>query len=157
LAAVAAGVVAWQILRDEDRLARTEIEEQAAQWCDALDPGEWRLSDPPQGYRFASEVLLPPNAWQQVALPDEAGNAVAYRLPPPAGSPAVRRMTLLVLKAAVSGVPAIPPQNPYKTQDRLVAAWQVGENVYVLVIRGDDLGALQDTYQKCVNTHFRET
>jgi hypothetical protein len=154
VATVATGVTLWRVFLNEDRLARTVIEERAAEWCDALNPAKWKTTDPPQAYRFASEVQLSPDAWQRVSLPDDAGDAVAYRLTPPAGARSVRRMTLLVLEAAVNGVPNIPPQNPYKTQDRLVASWQVGGNVYVLVIQGEDLGALQDTYQRYVKTQF---
>lgn len=152
VAAIATGAALWRFLVDEHQLARTDIEEQAAGWCDALAETDWRRDAvPQQTYPFATEVLASPDAWQPVSLPGAAGEAVAYRIAPPAG---VRRMTLLVLKARVSGVPQLPPPHPYKTQDRLVAAWQFGGNVVVLVIQGDDLALLEETYDRYVRTSF---
>ena len=151
LAAVATGVTVWALLSGDTRLTMSTIQENAADWCDGLVPARWRDSNAPSNFPFSRDVRLAPNAWQPVSPPG-AGDAVAYRLPPP---PGVRRMTLLVLKVDVSNVPHIPRQDPYMTQDRLVALWQVGENVYVLVLQGDDLRLLQDVYQQSVNTQLR--
>jgi hypothetical protein len=153
LAAAVTGAAVWSALTGGEELTLSTIREQADQWCDALVAADWRESSPPPGYPFASDVRWQWSAWQTISLPDGIGRAVAYRLPPPAVS-GVRRMTLLVLKVNVGGLRRFPPQDPYKTHDRLVATWQVGDNVYVLVLQGNDLHALQSLYDQGVRTQF---
>jgi hypothetical protein len=152
--ALVAGVAVWSMLLGENELTVSAIHDQAADWCDALVAAHWRQSDAPPAFPFASDVRWRPDAWQKTSIPGVTGNAVAYRLPPPRAA-GVRRVTLLVLKANVAALRPFPPANPHRTHDRLVAAWQVGENVYVLVLQGDDLQVLQSLYERGVETTIR--
>lgn len=150
VAAVAAGVTLWSVLMDSEPLASTTIYEEAAQWCDGLATTGWRTSGAPRDFPFPVKVVASPDAWQPISVPG-VEEAVAFHLPSP--GPSVRRITVLVLKAQAPGLGPFPPKDPYMTMDRLVAAWQIGGNVYVLVMQGDDLGALHDVYQRYVDTH----
>jgi hypothetical protein len=153
VAAAATGVAVWSMLMSEDELTVSAVHDLAAEWCDALVADRWRESEAPRSFPFASDVRWRPDAWQRTSIRDVSADAVAYRLPPPRVA-GVRRMTLLVLKASVPGLRPFPPKNPYKTHDRLIAAWQVGDNLYVLVLQGDDLQVLQNLYDRGVQTQF---
>jgi hypothetical protein len=61
------------------------------------------------------------------------GPAVAYDLPPRGG-----RATLYVAQRNVPGLPSLPPPVPtLSTGGKSVAAWQVGDTLFVLVVEGE--------------------
>jgi hypothetical protein len=152
VAAVAVGAAVWGLFGGTDPLTPGTIQERAAAWSDSLPATEWRNPPfPHTEYPFAAEVRPDPSAWQAVSLPNGLGRGVAYRIPPPPGAN-IRQMTLFVLKADAAGLGPFPPTSPHRTMDHLVAAWQIGDHVYVLVLQGDDLSELQRLYQQSVNT-----
>jgi hypothetical protein len=62
------------------------------------------------------------------------GDAVAYDLPAYSG-----KATLYVFRHSVTGLPSSPPNSPdQNTGGTLVAAWESGGLVYVLVVQGND-------------------
>lgn len=103
------------------------------------------LDHPPAAdYPISREVFrMPGTRWRSISGFLGRGG-VAYDLPEPDGTP---RATLYVVRLTVPDVGAkAPPLRPQRdTGGYCVAAWQEGELLYVLVVRGDS-GA----YRRCL-------
>jgi hypothetical protein len=92
------------------------------------------MDDSPRGFAMPSAVMATAKAWQWIDG-RKAQGGVAYRLQGRNG----REALLFVVRMARSGLPDTAPINPQSnTAGKAVGYWQSGQNVYVLVVPGDE-------------------
>ena len=128
--------ISW--LQARSPLTAENWRESAERWYEQvrqLDASHWHsLASLPAGYPVSQQVLARPRSWVHFANSVDP-SAVAYDCTPPGSREDV---TLLVFQGEILGLGAEPPQNPYFTQGRSMAAWQSGGLVYMLVVEGGD-------------------
>lgn len=132
---IAAGLAAIVVsLVQRPAWPESEILDQAVARFTGEEAVQGRQDAPPAEYPFSRSVLpLRGTQWRYVeGLLGRGG--VAYDLPAGNGS----RATLYVLRARGKDLPAFAPARPsFDTGDCTAAAWQEGELLYVLAVRGD--------------------
>lgn len=135
-AALLVGAGVWLWGRPSEPLTLDLVQHKLAlEWHDqVVQSASWQSTTLPRDYPPSSRLRLAPRGWLRLDCPQDRG-AVAYDYTP-AGSK--NRATLFVLHASADGVPSTPPQQPFWTLGRSVAAWQEGETLYVLVVEGDE-------------------
>ncbi len=95
---------------------------------------------PPKSHPLSSQVrqfpeVMPGATWRHVSDFLGTSQAIAYDIPAPGGSPIA---TLYVVRLSVPDLPQWPnPKTDHGTGGVLLSAWQKGDLVYVLVVRGD--------------------
>jgi hypothetical protein len=152
-AALLVGAALALLDRAPPRLTSDGVRQFAQQRYEELSQnGDWRelASAPLDRYPTSRRVVGRARRWQR--LPNAVDRrAVAYDLTPRGSR---YRTTLMVLHAQVAGLSNLPPKNPFWTQGRLVAAWQQGNLLYVLVLEAPDGGGagLPLRYRQLVDT-----
>jgi hypothetical protein len=122
------------------------LESTALAWYGDLDLA-WQTSTPPASHPVSQRVLPTPQGWQRFDASSDR-SSVAYDLTPRG---AAHRVTLLVARVSVPTLAGSPPSRPpVATLGRLIATWQEGEFLYVLVIEGTE--SLDALYRRYVDT-----
>jgi len=142
LLTVAAGllVAAWIGIDGTSSWSEGKVLADSIKFFNADSPQGGRLlaeSRPPKHYPPSQDILLASGTRWRPIEGFLGRDGVAYDLPGQGGSLA----TLYVVKRKVSGLPSLPPRKPRgNTGGVSTAAWQEGDLLYVLVIRGGTVG-----------------
>ncbi len=133
-AAVAAVWMAMVLLPATTPVTEENVLQLAATWRQQVeDAKNWRSDGAPAEYPGSSRVRSRQQGWTRFSTPLDR-NAVAYDLSPTGMGGT--RITLFVLRTPASGFAKHPPKAPSFTQNRSIAAWQVGDLLFVVIVEG---------------------